>query len=107
MSSVLDKIISRKQKEVADQSERIIEQAKSEAQAAASQAKEDLKVSIARRLAAAEDQIASAQASAVKEVRDHAVQVAIGAASDVIATSMSAAASNKLTYSVKQHHQPV
>ena len=52
----------RKQKEVAEQTDRIISTAKEEAMAAAEQAKEDLKRSIARRLAAAEEQIASAKA---------------------------------------------
>ncbi len=99
----------RKQKEVAEQSERIIETAKAEAEAAAAQAKEDLKVSIARRLQAAEDQIASAEASAVREVRDRAVNVAIAAAADVIAAKTAAADQNKLidqaieTVSTKLH----
>lgn len=86
----------RKQKEVQEQAERIVAQAKEEALAAAAQAKEDLKLSIARRLAAAEEQIASAQASAVKEVRDRAITVAVAAANDVIAQGMSAADGNKL-----------
>ena len=86
----------RKQKEVADQAERIVEHAKEEARLAAEQAKEDLKVSIARRMAAATDQIASAEASAVKEVRDQAVLIAVGAAKDVIAKQMTAADGNKL-----------
>lgn len=86
----------RKQKEVAEQAERIVAHAKEEARIAADQAKEDLKTSIARRMAAAEGQIASAQAAAVKEVRDQAVQVAIGAARDVIAKKMTAAEGNKL-----------
>ncbi|MEO1473978.1 MAG: F0F1 ATP synthase subunit B, partial [Pseudomonadota bacterium] len=80
----------RKQKEVAEQAERIVAAAKEEAEAAAAKAKEDLKVSIARRLQAAEDQIASAEASAVKEVRDEAVRIAVAAASDVIAKQMTA-----------------
>ncbi len=86
----------RKQKEVQEQADRIIAHAKEEATAAADQAKEDLKVSIARRMAAAEDQIASAESSALKEVRDRAVSIAIGAAKDVIAKQMTAADSNKL-----------
>jgi len=86
----------RKQKEVQEQADRIVETAKHEAADAAAKAKEDLKASITRRLAAAEDQIASAQASAVKDVRDRAVQVAIAAASDVIAKNMTAAEGNKL-----------
>lgn len=86
----------RKQKEVAGHAERIVEHAKEEAQLAANQAKEDLKVSIERRLAAAEDQIKSAEAAALREVRDQAVAVAVGAASDVIAKKMTAAEGNEL-----------
>jgi F-type H+-transporting ATPase subunit b len=86
----------RKQKEVAEQSARIIETAKKDAQAAADQAKADLKLNIERRLAAAEDQIASAEASAVKEVRDTAISAAIAAASDVVAAKTSAADQGKL-----------
>ena len=86
----------KKQKEVQEQSERIIASAKEEAMAAAKQAKADLKQSIARRLAAAEDQIASAEASALRAVREQAVSIAIAAAGEVLAkqsTAESAAAS--------------
>jgi len=99
----------RKQKEVKEQAERIIEHAKQEAALAAEQAKDDLKASIKRRLAAAEDQIASAQAAAVKDVRDRAIQLAVAAASDVIAAKMTAAEGNTLvdeaiqTVSAKLH----
>ena len=86
----------RKQAEVKEQSERIISHARMEAEEAAQKAQEDLKASVARRLAAAEEQIASAEAAAVKEVRDTAAQVAVEAARDVIAASMSAAQGNKL-----------
>lgn len=86
----------RKQKEVADQAGRIVAHAKEEAANAAELAKEDLKASIARRLAAAEDQIVSAQTAAIKEVRDSAVTVAVGAARDVIAKQMTAADGNSL-----------
>lgn len=80
----------KKQKEVQEQSARIVASAKDEAMAAAAQAKEDLKLSIARRLAAAEDQIASAEASALRQVREKAVSVAIAAAADVLAKQSSA-----------------
>ncbi len=86
----------RKKKEVGEQADRIVAHAKEEAEIVAAQAQEDLKASIARRLAAAEDQIQSAQDAAVKEVRDSAVQVAVAAASDVIAKGMTAADGNKL-----------
>jgi F-type H+-transporting ATPase subunit b len=86
----------RKQKEVQDQAAAIVAAAKEDAVLAAEQAKADLEVSIARRLAAAQDQIASAEASAVKEVRDQAITIAISAANDVIAKQMTAAQGNKL-----------
>ncbi len=86
----------RKQKEVQEQADRIVEAAKAEAENAAAEAKEDLKQSIKRRLAAADEQIASAQASAVKEVRDAAIAVSVAAANDVIAKQLSAADGNAL-----------
>ena len=86
----------RKQKEVQDQADKIVAQAKVDAEAAAEQARADLKTSIERRLAAAEDQIASAEASAVKEVRDTAAVVAVQAARDVIAKQMTADSANTL-----------
>ena len=86
----------RKSLEVKDQAERIVAQAKEEAELAAEQARADLEKSIARRLAAAEDQIASAEDKAVKQVRDLAIAVTIAAAGDVIGASMKAADRNKL-----------
>ncbi|MEL6782122.1 MAG: F0F1 ATP synthase subunit B [Pseudomonadota bacterium] len=86
----------RKQQEVQAQADKIVAQAKVDAEAAADQARADLKTSIARRLAAAEDQISSAQASAVKEVRDTAAVVAVQAAKDVIAKQMTAESGNQL-----------
>lgn len=80
----------RKQKEAAEQSQRIVDHAKEEARISAEQAKADLKASIARRIAAAEEQIASAEAAAVREVRDQAIAVAIDAASEVISSKMTA-----------------
>jgi F-type H+-transporting ATPase subunit b len=58
--------------------------------AAAAQAKADLKQAIARRLQAAEEQIASAEASAVRQVRERAVSVAVAAAGEVLAKQMTA-----------------
>lgn len=86
----------RKQKEVQEQAKRIVAHAKEEAAEAGEQAKEDLKASIARRIRAAEDQIASAEAGAVKEVRDRAVAVAVAAARDVIAKQMKAEDADRL-----------
>ena len=86
----------RKQREVQSQAEAIVAAAKEDAVLAAEQAKVDLEKSIARRLAAAQDQIASAEASAVKEVRDQAITVAVSAANAVLAKQMTATQANKL-----------
>ena len=80
----------KKQKEVQEQSERIVSHAKAEAEAVARQAKADLKDSIARRLIAAQEQIASAEAQALRAVREQAVSLAIAAAGDVLAKQMTA-----------------
>ncbi len=86
----------RKAKEAEAQVERIIATARTEAQAAADKAKSDLKGSIARRLAAADEQIASAQAAAVREVKNQAAEIAIAAAGDLLAKGMTAAQGNAL-----------
>lgn len=79
----------RKQKDVQAQADRIVATAREEAELAAVAAKADLERSIARRMKAAEDQIASAEASATREVRDRAVQVAVAAAREIIAKNLS------------------
>jgi F-type H+-transporting ATPase subunit b len=79
-----------RQKEVQEQSLRIIASAKDEATAAAAQAKQDLHASIARRMAAAEDQIESAVKAAERAVRDQAITVSIAAAGEVLAKQMTA-----------------
>ncbi|WP_170755017.1 F0F1 ATP synthase subunit B [Ruegeria lacuscaerulensis] len=86
----------RKQREVQSQADAIVAAAKDDAVLAAEQAKVDLEKSIARRLAAAQDQIASAEASAVKEVRDQAITVAVSAANAVLVKQMTATQANKL-----------
>jgi len=78
-------------KEVQAQADLIVANAKREAEDAAAQAKADLEASIRRRIAAAEDQIASAEAAVIREVRDRAVAVAVAAAGDLIAAGMTPA----------------
>ncbi|MBM9594187.1 F0F1 ATP synthase subunit B [Roseitranquillus sediminis] len=75
----------RKQGEVQEQADRIVKQAREEAQVAAERAKEELGSTIERRLRGAEEQIESARTAAVREVRDRAIQVAVAAAADVLA----------------------
>ena len=80
----------RKRREVQEQSDRIVAGAREEAMVAAKQAKADLKTAIARRLAAAQDQIASAEASALRQVKERAVSVAVAVAGDVLSKQMTA-----------------
>ncbi len=80
-----------KQQEVEVQSARIVEAAKNEAQAAGTQAKAEIKASIARRMVAAQEQIASAEAAAIRQVREQAVNVAIAAATEVLASQATTA----------------
>lgn len=86
----------RKQREVQEQADRIVETAREDARLAADQAKDALKASIERRLAAATDQIASAEGNAIKEVRDQAVTVAVAAARKVVAQKLQDADKAKL-----------
>lgn len=86
----------RKQREVQEQADRIVAAAKEEATVAAEQARADLATSLARRMAAAEEQIANAQNAAIKEVRDQSVTVAMAVAREVIAKQMTAAQGNSL-----------
>lgn len=86
----------RKQQEVQEQAARIVANAKEEASAAADGAKAELETSIARRLAAAAEQIKAAEASAIKDVRDRAIVIAVEVADQVIAQQMTATEANKL-----------
>lgn len=86
----------RKQKDVEVQARKIVDTAKAEAEAAAEQAKVDLEKTVARRLQAAEDQIAAAEAGAVGEIRDRAVAVATEAARAVVAKNLAATDANGL-----------
>lgn len=79
----------RKQREVQDQADRIVKQARETAEQHAEEAKENLRDQIERRVKAAEDQIASAEASAIKRVRDEAARIAVAAAADVIRSDLS------------------
>lgn len=83
------KSYERKTREAQEQADRIVADAKAQAQSSADQARVDLESSVARRLAAAEDQIENARNAAVKEVRDTAVTVAVAAAAEAMAKQTS------------------
>ncbi|SDE32121.1 F0F1 ATP synthase subunit B [Limimaricola pyoseonensis] len=99
----------RKQKDVQAQADRIVTNARDEAQRSAEQAKKDIAASIQRRMTAAEEQIQSAQDKAVKEVRDQAIAVAVAAAREVIIEKMTKPRADKMiddsieTVSAKLH----
>jgi len=86
----------RKQRDVQEQADRIVESARAEANRAAEQAKQDIAASVERRLTAAEEQIRTAQDAAVREVRDRAVAVAIEVSREIIAKQMTAERGDKL-----------
>ena len=86
----------RKQREVQEQADRIVAQARDDAEANKTQALADLDKSIERRLAAAQDQIASAEQSAIREVRDRAIAVAIAASREVVIKKMGKSDQSKL-----------
>jgi F-type H+-transporting ATPase subunit b len=86
----------RKQREVQEQADRIVQAAKESAAEAGEQAKRELAASIERRVQAAADQIASAESAAIKKVRDEAARIAVAAAGEVIAKQMTPAKSGAL-----------
>lgn len=86
----------RKLHEARDQVDRIVAAARDDAAHAAEAAKADLQTAIARRLHAAEEQIASAEAAALREVRERAIGVAIGAAGELLSAELTGAKAGKL-----------
>lgn len=81
----------RRQREVSTQADEIVANAKREAGAQAEKAKEELKISIERRLKGAEEQIASAETDAIRAVRDSAIQTAIAASAEILGQQATAA----------------
>jgi F-type H+-transporting ATPase subunit b len=79
----------RRTREARNQANEIVKTAKEEAEAANVQARKDLEASVARRLAAAEEQIDNARGAAIREVRDAAIRVASTAAADIMARQTS------------------
>lgn len=74
----------RKSREAENEAKSIIEQAKREAEAMASETKKTLAESIERRSKQAEEKIARAEAQAISEVRATAVQTALAAAEKML-----------------------
>lgn len=88
--------IERKAREMEDKAARVVEKAKRDADDAARLAADEIEAQVARRLAAAEAQIASVEAEAIRSIRNRAASVAIAAAGDILAGSLSARDANRL-----------
>ncbi len=86
----------RRKQEMAAQAARIVADARADSERAAAAAREEASRAVARRLASAEEQIASAEARAVREVRDRAVALAVAVAQDVLARQMTAHEADRL-----------
>ena len=78
----------RKQKEMQEQADRIVENARADAKRSAEASKAEIERSIDRRLSGAEEQLAAARAAAIRDVRNRAIAVATAAAKEVVANSI-------------------
>jgi F-type H+-transporting ATPase subunit b len=86
----------RKKNEAAADAEKIIAQAKHEAESYAKEARVKMQEQIARRTRLAEQKIAQAEASAIKDVRSRAADIAIEAATAIIGSEVKGAKSASL-----------
>ncbi len=86
----------RRQREAAEEAERIIAQAKADAERLREQARSDLQDMLARRADMAEQRIAQAEAQAAKEVRAMAADLAVEAASALLQDKLTKTQRNAL-----------
>ena len=85
-----------RQLEATEEAEKIIAQAKREAELLAEETKVKLRDSLERRTKLAEDKIAQAEAQAIGEVRSTAVDLAVQSARKIMADKVDASMSDKL-----------
>ena len=93
--SLLDRCQSER-KAADDDAKRIFAAANEQAEMLVENAKVDIKGAVARRLAAAEEQIESAEASAIAEIRNKASEIAVFAAGQIIAENLDSADRDRL-----------
>lgn len=89
----------RRQRDAAEEAERIIAQAKAEAEHLREQARTELKEKLERRTEMAEARIAQAEAQAAKEVRALAADLAVEAAADLLKGKLTKTQRNALVKS--------
>ena len=80
----------RKQRNAAEEAERIVERARAEAERLSQQAADDLATALKRRERQTMDRIAQAEATALDEIRALAVDVALDATAKLLADKMTA-----------------
>jgi F-type H+-transporting ATPase subunit b len=86
----------KKHRNVGQEAEAIVDQARREAEALAQETRASLKTTLERRTKLAEDKIARAEADAVREVRSVAVDAAVAAAQALIAANLTPDRAEKL-----------
>lgn len=86
----------RKQRDAAEEAERIVERASAEAERLSEQAAHDLEAALKRRERQAMDRISQAEATALDEIRALAVDVALDATARLLADTMTADKSNAM-----------
>ena len=86
----------RKQRDAAEEAERIVERARAEAERLSAQAAVDLEAALKRRERQAMDRIAQAEAAALDEIRALAVDVALDATAKLLADKMTASKSDAM-----------
>ena len=80
----------RKQRDAAEEAERIVERARAEAERLSEQSAVDLEAALKRRERQAMDRISQAEATALDEIRALAVDVALDATAKILADKMTA-----------------
>ena len=93
--SLLDRC-ERDRKAADEDAQRIVANAKEQAASLVEKAKGDIKGAVARRVAAAEEQIESAEAAAIAEIRNQAAEIAASAAGQIIAANLDSDDRNRL-----------
>ena len=86
----------KKQRDAQKEADKIVDQAKSEAERLAKVGEERLKESLARREKQAMDRLSQAEAAALDQIKAHTAEIAIAATRQVLADTLTGDKANKL-----------
>ena len=92
----------RQQRDALAEADKIVAQAKADAERLKVQAENVLTATIKRREEQAVERIAQAEATAIKDVRDQAIELAIGVATKIITEKMTKTVQNELVKDVSE-----